>query len=238
MAGSLKALKQEPVIFLPKLVSTFLGALWFVYLLDALKTAQVSPDILPLALGSTIALLFVGLFASVLVSAMVELRKSYSGTTLLRQSMARNGGKLLDTLKAVGFILSVMVVSYLVAGAGLLAYYIYGNVLFLSTGIVISLLIVFGMSYYLYFLPVSLFQKDSWRTAMRDSSKVSSGNRRDVALLMVFSLLILAPALYFTGRLETLGYAGFVASRMISGVVNTYVFVLSPEYYLSAEGLD
>lgn len=238
MTGSLRALREEPVIFAPKLASTFLGALWFVFLLDAVKTSQISPSLLPLALGSTVALLFVGLFASVLVSAMVDLKDRYSGIELLKRSVIGSRDKMLDLAVAVFLIVSVMFLSYLVSGIGLLAYYLYGSVLFLASGVLLSLLIVFGMSYYLYFLPVSLFQKKSWKAALKDSSKVSSSNRRDVVLLMLFSLVLLAPAVYFTGRLETLGYAGFVASRMISGIVNTYVFVLSPEYYLGAERLD
>ncbi|WEL19713.1 hypothetical protein [Candidatus Nanohalococcus occultus] len=238
LAGSLNALKHNPVLFFPKLVSTFLGALWFVAVFDAVKTPETSLMVLPVILVSTVILLFVGLSASVMVSSMVEMRERYSDLALLKQGAYATAGKVSDILVSVIGLVVFMITVYMIAVLGFVAYYMTQRIVFLAAGLLISFILVMASGFYLYFLPVSLFEKDSWKKALRDSSSFSSENSRDVGMMMVFSLVLLAPAFYFTGRLETLGYVGFIVSRMVSGLVNTYVFTLGPEYYLGSQGLD
>lgn len=238
LAGSLKALKQNPVIFLPKLVSTFLGAIWFVAILDTAKSGQVSLSILPIFLVSIIALLFIGLFASVLVSAMVDLRDRNSGLRLLKRATVSSREKLFDIAVATAFIFGITIVTYLIFVLGFLAYLLTQSTFVLALAVILSFGAVFLISFFLYFIPVSIFEKNSFSEALKDSSGFSSDNSKDVTLLMAFSFLLLVPAFLFTGKLETLGYAGFVVSRMVSGLVNTYVFTVSPEYYLSSKSLD
>lgn len=238
LADSLKALKQNPVIFAPKLASTFIGAIWFVAILDISKKSKLSLELGAVFLASTVVLLFIGLLASVLVSAMVDLRDNYSGLKLLKEGLYESKDSILSIALTVGAVVLGMIFSYIFIFAGIIGYYMTGSLLVLVLSVSIGFLIVLAMGFYLYFIPISLFEKESFREALSDSSGFSSENSWDVSLLMVFSLVLLAPALYFTGRLETLGYIGFVLSRMVSGIVNTYVFTLSPEYYLSAQSSD
>lgn len=238
LTGSLDALIQNPVLFIPKLISSFLGSLWFVIVIDRLKASKISLEFLLASLISMVALLFLGIFASVIVSAMVDLKEEFRGLQLLKKAMCISSSKILQIILVVLGVVALLLFTYFIAALGLVSYILFENLVLFALASALSFFIVLAFGFYFYFVPVSIVKKNSPIQAIKNSSAVSSENRRDVSVLMLFSLVLLTPALYFTGELETLGYAGFVASRVVSGIVNTYVFTLSPEYYLSAESLD
>ncbi len=234
LVESFRTLKERPVIFLPKLFSTFLSSLMLVWLLEyfpaTAPTASLSVAVTPFVF--LIVLGFVGVAASLMVASMV---KNNEKGNLLGQALTdvshRSKTLFLTTI-------AVVVISFLTAFPaviGVLSYQFTGNILALSGGILLSLTSVLFLSFASYFLPITLLEKDSLTKGFSASLGESRNNSREVTALLLFSLVLLIVAFISTGTLEKLGYVGFIAGRMISATVNTYFFVVSPTYYLESE---
>ncbi|MFB6147440.1 MAG: hypothetical protein ABEJ66_01010, partial [Candidatus Nanohaloarchaea archaeon] len=79
----------------------------------------------------------------------------------------------------------------------------------------------------------SLLEKGSVGRGFRDSARTSMENSREVVPLTLLSFALLAAAsLTPDAGMKLLGYAGFLTMRLVSGIVTTYIFVVSPNYYL------
>lgn len=227
---SFRVLRERPVIFLPKLFSTFLSSLMLVWLLEYLpKTGEASVTTAVLPFIFLIALGFVGVSASLMVASMVK----HSRKEALLKQASRD---VLERWKVLfSTTLAVTAVSFLIsfpAVLGVLFYRFTGNIFVIAAGAILSMCMILFLSFASYFLPVTLLEKDSLVKGFSASLGESRQNSREVTALLLFSLLLLGVAFLSTGSLEALGYAGFVVGRLVSAVINTYFFVISPTYYL------
>lgn len=227
LVESLRTLRQEPSLFIPKILSTSAGAIWFIALVAGPRTGQALT--VYSAAGVFVALL--GVFASIMMASMV--RKKGSKNALVegfRESLGYWKRIVLFFL----LVLLIGLVIYIPLAIGFTLYYFAGLKLYFLIGGVLSLLLLLLSGFLLYFFPISLLEKGSVLKGLRDSANVSRQNWREVGLLTVFSFMLLGLA-SFSGNtgMELFGYAGFFALRLLSGIVTTYIFVVSPEYYLS-----
>ncbi len=227
---SFRTLREKPVIFLPKLFSTFLSSLTMVWLLEYFPTssnASASTAALPFVF--LILLGFVGVAASMMVASMVK----YSGETDILKKSAEDVFRRSKTVLST--TLAVVLLSFLIsfpAVIGLVMYQFSGGIIAAIAGITLSFLLAVFFSFASYFLPITLLEKDSLKKGFSASMAESRNNSREVTVLLLFSIALLGVAFASTGTLEKLGYAGFLAGRMVSAVINTYFFVVSPTYYL------
>jgi hypothetical protein len=223
LTDSFQLLREEPRFFVPKLVSTFLGALWAIGLLS-----RTGPLHLYALTGLPLAA--VALFVSVMLASMVENRESGS---VLRDGFHGALVRWREILVSFFAFMLAVVVLYIPFAVGFVSYYFSGELLLLAAGIFLSLLMLVAFSFLSYFFPISLLQEESVLDGFRDSVSTSLGNSREVLPLTLLSFALLGVAAVTPDAgMAALGYTGFFVMRMISGVVTTYIFVVSPNYYL------
>lgn len=218
LLDSFRLLRSKPALFIPKTVSTLLGSVWFIGFLEQTQSYTFFLLLMPL-------LVLLGLFTSVLLASAVRensLRRGFYSTFRPRE--------MLDlVLASTGLVILLFLVSLPLSG-GIYFYSQTGSLFWMAAGAATTLVLTVFLTYRVYFLPVALTE-NAVVEALKTSSRTSSRNRRDVLALTALSFVLLGVAFGLRGALEVLGYLGFVAGRLLSSVVNTYLFVVSPKYY-------
>lgn len=232
MEESFDLLLEEPRLFVPKIFSTLTASIFMILLLDKMVSSPaVSPVEVSLMFAGLLAISVLGVYSSMMLSSMVKSDERSLFTAFMDvRSRLRN---VLYT--AAGFLLLGTSISILPV-AGYLSYLTYGEAFILLIPGLLFLAAVMAVSYASYFLPITLLERKGVRSAVSDSFRTSEENRNIVIGLLLFSLALIAVAMLSTGYLEKLGYAGFVAGRLVSSIVNTYIFTVSPAYYIESRG--
>jgi hypothetical protein len=219
-------LRERPVLFVPRLVSTGLSTSLIVAWFSGWLGSFLFIAFFPL-------LAVLGAFTPVMVSSMVEKED--------RENLLRHG--LYESLslwpQIAGLTLLTAFLAFLNSlplTLGMLATYVTGNIVYAATGIALSLVFLLGVSFGLYFVPISLVADGDFFKSLRSSFNASNNNRKEVVALTLFSLAVLVASSYVTGWLKDIGLLVFSVGRMVSAVVGTYLLVISPQYYLENEG--
>lgn len=226
LRDSFEMLLDRPQLFAPRIFSSSLSSLvivgWAVGQLGTLQFLALFPFIT-----------VIGSFTPVIVSSMVKNRED--------EKPLKTGFK--DSLHLWKPVLGFTVVTILLGfvnsiplAAGLTATYMTGEIMFLVAGLFISLLMLLTIAFSFYFVPITLLETGNLFGSIKDSVNTSRNNRREVTLLMVFSLIVLTASSLTTGQLRNFGLAIFFLGRMISSIVGTYLIVISPHYYLKQGG--
>jgi hypothetical protein len=170
-----------------------------------------------------------GVFVSLMVASMV---KNRSSNEILKRGFfeaLRNWKAVLPT--AFFFLIAGFLVAMPI-GLGLIYFIQFGNMYALAASSVLSLLLIIGISFLSYFLPITLLEKKSFFSGFSKSMKSSRKSSKTVLSLTLFSIALLSLAFGSNKYLQTLGYMGFVVGRLLATTINTYLFVISPSYYL------
>ena len=219
---SFRLLWREPKLFVPKLISTFLSSVWIIAALSGtLTTAQM--------LITFPFVMLTGVFVSLMVASMVKNKESEK---ILREGFlnaAKSWKAIIPT--AIFFLITGFVV-VVPLGIGLTYYIRFGNFTLLVIGSVLSVFLVIAVSFFSYFLPITLLEKGSFFSGFKRSLQSSRKSSRTVLTLTIFSMILLILAFASSEYLQALGYIGFLTGRLMATVVNTYLFVISPSYYL------
>lgn len=223
--SSLEMLKEKPVLFLPKLLSSGIGSFWFIGFLENYGSNIHYIISMPF-------LIFMSVIVSVLVSGMVK---------GINQGVERPFRFALKEIRSrittlVGTSLLLLVVTFLMSipmSVGVFLYFTTGSIAAIVIGLLITLVLSIGFGFVIYFLPATLVDKDSTIDAFKQSFRSSNENRADVTKLIIFSFGLLIVASASSGIGQTLGYIGFVLGRLVSSIVSTYLYVVSPKYYFS-----
>lgn len=222
---SFRLLWAEPRLFLPKLASTFLSSIWLL----GFVSGRVSPVQMLVFFPF---IMIIGVFVSLMVASMVKNRETEK---ILRKGFieaAKSWKAIIPTaifFQIAGFVVAVPI------GLGLTYFIQFGNTIALITGSILSLALVVGISFVSYFLPITLLEKDSFRSGFSKSMQSSKKSSKTVLLLTLFSIVLLGLALGSSEYFQALGYAGFLVGRLLATTVNTYLFVISPSYYLEQD---
>jgi hypothetical protein len=229
LRDSFRTLLDQPKMFIPRLVSTSISTLWVLSLLGFSGAGGMSLESLNwlFYLGSAPLIMFLGVFVSVMLAEMVaenpSLRKAFSRALSKWKTLVLiSGGLLISTL-----------LIYLPVALGLTLAFISGQVFFIWLGFIVSLILLFGFSIAIFFLPVSVSEGGGLMESVLDSAKTSRTNSREVTALTLFSFLLLGVAFLMQGALQTIGVIGFVLSRFVSAVTTTYILVVSPKMYVA-----
>ncbi|MFB6208647.1 MAG: hypothetical protein ABEJ56_00740 [Candidatus Nanohaloarchaea archaeon] len=230
---SLEMLWENPVIFLPKLVSTGMSSVLLVLIVSNFQFLKSlsSYKLLAVALILPLIMTLIGVLASMLVAAMV---KHFDDPRIVRKSITEVVERIRQAVKTT-LLLAALAVTISVPMSLLYFYYLGGgSTFYLVLAGLLILLAVIAISFASYFLPATLLEHSTLTKSVKDSYSVSRDNSGLVTSLVFLSIIMLGAAFLSSGILEKLGYAGFLLGRMSSTVVNTYVFVMSPKIYYSA----
>lgn len=218
---SLAMLRQKPRLFLPRFISTGISTVWFLGFFESLGNPFMYILTMPF-------IVLLGVFVSMMLADMVKIRDEPG---FLKKSFMSTVGRWKKLAGTTMFFLATSFVMSLPASLGFIAFSYTGNPIWLL-GVAVSFLAVILLSFVVYFLPISLVEKTGIVESFTDSARTSFQNSREVTFLLLISLGLLGIATVSQGALEGLGYAGFVASRLLSAVMTTYLFVVSPAYYM------
>lgn len=233
LTRSFQKVTQNPKLFLPKIFSTVFASTILLVFLDSpqtiLNVAGSGVRAVLLTIGLVFIMGIIALTASLMVAEMAY-RDEYRLLKTLKKVLGNKrsilGFTFLTTLLA---LLMPLLVVFLLQFYGVVA---------ATLGFILSVLIIFLFGYYGYFLPVTLLNSGIGK-AFRESLNLSRKNQREVIPLTLLSFGMVGVAFALEGQLRYLGYIGFVAARVVSTAVNTYIFVISPELYSSvSKSLD
>jgi hypothetical protein len=220
---SFRMLLERPVLFIPRLISSTISSaamiFWILGWIDTFTFLAVFPIV-----G------IVGSFTPIMVSSMVE---KESKKKLLRKGFIETLGLWKQIL---GFTMLTFVLAFINSiplSLGLIASINTGNPVYVAGGLLISLIILISISFGLYFVPISLIKEGKLFKGIGNAIDTSNENRKEVTLLILFSLAVLGISSTTTGYLRDIGLSIFFIGRMASSVVGTYLLVISPQYYLS-----
>ncbi|MFB6144992.1 MAG: hypothetical protein ABEJ99_00630 [Candidatus Nanohaloarchaea archaeon] len=222
LVDSFRMLYRRPKIFAPKIVSMAMSSTLLILFLSSRIDYFTMLVLLPI-LG------MVGLFASVMVAYMV---KEEGQDNILKNSFY---AALSRWKPAAAVSIVILVIGFVTAIPLTFALFYYaetGSVLAVTVGVVIAVAAVLLAGFASYFLPITLLEENSLKGSILDSFRTSRENSKEVTLLLLVSLILLGVAFASDSYLQVLGYAGFIVGRVISTVVNTYLFVVSPTFYL------
>lgn len=222
LIGSFKLLSKRPKLFIPKILSTIFGALWFIGIISGTGNPIYYIAGLPF-------LVFLGVAVSVVLAGMV---KNQDSDRMLIEGLKTGRENLGSVMKASLGMLILTFVTSIPASAGVYLYLTTGELVFPAFLVGSTLLVTLGISFGIYFLPITLVEKGSLLKGLKSSKTAAFSNSKEVMTLTMLSFGLLALAFGTQGFMEKLGYIGFFAGRMVSAVVTTYLFVVSPEYYL------
>mgnify|MGYP006291021771 CR=1 FL=1 len=173
-----------------------------------------------------------GVFVSLMVASMVKNRGSEK---ILRKGFYEASGSWKSILPGALFFLVTGFVVVIPLGIGLTFYLQFGNIIVLMSGVIVSLGMIIGISFYSYFLPITMLEKKSFSSGLKESIQSSRKSSKTVLSLTLFSITLLVIAFTSSEYLQALGYVGFLVGRLLATTVNTYLFVVSPSYYLSQD---
>lgn len=235
LGSSFKMLVQRPQLFIPKLFSTFFSSIFLIFIVSNLNSLYQSysvPKVLGFVALSVILLSFIGFFVSLMVASMV---RSNSKNSILSESFYEVLGDVPLILKSSLALVAFSFLVSIIFSIGLQASILTGNIFYTAIAAGLGLLLILGVSFGIYFLPITLLEESGLTKGLKSSLKTSKNNSVEVTVLLIFSFLLLGLAAISTGIMEKLQYLGFLLGRLISTVVNTYLFVVSPKYYLEAD---
>lgn len=220
---SFRLLGNQPRLFVPKLFSAIISSLWVVGFFSGRLSITYTVALVPI-------ISFLGVFASLMVAAMVRNREDKS---LKKGFVDASKSWKVMVYTVLFFGLAGLMLSVPV-GLGLYAYIYYGSIEILAATAVVSLVLLAVLTVATYFLPITLLENKSFKEGFKDSLETSRSRPGEVTMLTLLSFVLLLLAFASNDYLETLGYAGFILGRMVSAVVTTYIFVVSPRYYLAS----
>lgn len=226
---SFEMLKNQPKFFIPRLFSTTISTAWFILVFDnylsKLTSMSYSVPEMVFYLISGPLIVFMGVAVSIMLARMVdegpELKSSFYYTL----------GRMKTVLIVTWGMMSLGVMMALPLTLGIVLYPVLG-IAVLAGSAALTVLMMVGVFYLLYFLPITLVENTGVIDSIKDSISSSRENRKEVSIMLLFSFALLGIAGLAQGALEFLGYLAFAASRFISVIVTTYLFVVSPKLYL------
>ncbi len=226
-------LLENPRIFTPKIISTSISTVWilsFTLIFQESLRTPGAPEtgLLYLYLFSAPLIGFLGVFVSVMMADLVKTSSNIS----LRESFRNTLEKWRSLIGVSTALLAATLFVSLPASIGTASYLLTGEIFYIAAGAAVTLLLTILLTFTIFFLPITILEKGKLDKSVKKSLKASRHNSREVTLLLLHSTVLLVLGATMQGTLGNLGLAGFAASRLISAVTTTYLFIVSPKMYL------
>ncbi|MFB6115945.1 MAG: hypothetical protein ABEK10_00390 [Candidatus Nanosalina sp.] len=229
LVESFRMLLDQPKMFLPKIFSTSISTIWILSFpgLHSGQVSSVEVSSLIYYVASMPLIVLLGVFVSVMLAEMVADKPS------LRRSLMKTLNKWKTLLAVSAGIIFSAVLLYIPTVLGIVTTFMTGRIVFTGAGVAVSLLLLLGFSFAIFFLPISIAEGNGLLSSFSNSLNASKKNSREVSVLMVFSLALLGVAFSMQGPLQSISIIGFIVSRFTSAITTTYLFVVSPRMYLT-----
>lgn len=219
-------LREEPILFVPKLFSALVGALWFIGFLESFGSRMAYLVSYPVMILFSVAV-------SVLISVMVKQKKEDNGVSLAAGLEDLWSRKRQVVYTSLALTVIIVLISMPMA-IGLTFYLLIYDMVYLVIGFLLTFLMMLVFAIGIYFLPATLVSEDDFLSSFRESFRSATEHSRDVLFLTLLSFALLLLASLSSGLGEVVGYAGFVFGRLLSAVFSTYIYVVSPSYYFAS----
>ncbi|MFB6180819.1 MAG: hypothetical protein ABEJ93_02990 [Candidatus Nanohalobium sp.] len=174
-------------------------------------------------------IILLGVFVPLMTAEMVR-RKDEEG--ILLKGFTATLKQWPQVLATCFLMFVVIVVTSVPAVLGFSLFYLTGSMVYLAGGIGLTVLLTLVESFLIYFLPISVVTERSFFTGLKNAVKSSFDSKKEVSALTLFSFAMFGIVLTAQGPLEGLGASFFVLGRLLSAAVTTYMFVVSPNFYL------
>lgn len=228
LLDSLKLLKRRPQLFLPKMTSALISSAWIIVLFNMLQSRQLQ-QLLNYYTVTTPLIILLGVFVPLMTAEMIRDRDRKN---LLKFSFMKTLENWKKVIGVTFLMFMILFATSMPAIIGMIGMQLTGTLSLGVLGIAVSFLMIIGLSFLIYFLPISVLSENSLIEGVQSSMNTSMKNRREVAVLMVFSFGLFLIAFASQGATRNLGFAAFIFGRLLSATVTTYTFVISPNYYL------
>lgn len=217
---SISLAKEEPYIFLPKLIYILISSFWIIGFLSRVGNIYFYLFTMPI-------LVYLSFFSSVMIASIAK----ESGKSLKHHfSQVYNLKKYL--LYLVLTLFSISMVAGIPAVLGVILIQLYGLYYIGVILVILGGLLSLGAAFYFYFVPISFIENKKTKAVLKDSFSMSSNNSSEVLLLFGISIGLLVGAQLSEGVFRSIGHIGFVVARVLESIVSTYIFILGSKYYL------
>ncbi|MDD5317783.1 MAG: hypothetical protein PHF51_03560 [Candidatus ainarchaeum sp.] len=237
--GALRELARDPVLFLPKLVSTTLYIPPYLVLVrssvEAAKNPLLSQGLLGAeapALLALFALAPLWIFIDSMYPELVR-QRSETGKLGFRAAARHVLGRFPKILAVTAILLAIGLAAMLPFAALAALGVVFASLPLIALGALGLAAAVFVLGIAFYFTPTSIvIGEGSVLGSLREGYALSRANFGPVFWLTLLSFALLLAGFYAEGAFSALGEAGFVAGRYLGAVVTVYLYVLNPSAYL------
>lgn len=236
LAQSLRFLRDNPLFFLPKLISITISNTLYLHLIYSFQS--ITAILTPAALGRiAMVTLIVFPMSNFVFGLYPTLVKNYHNNNKFDFLTAAK-----VSLRRLPQLLAVMIIISLVTGMiaapffGLFYWsYLLSNTSLMIISGLIAALILLALSVAFYFAPTStiLDKQSSITNSFRESYTLARSVPWKLSAITIFSGLLLVASYTLTGVLEQLGIIAFFLGRYIGVMISTYLTIINPEMYLN-----
>lgn len=236
LAQSLRFLRDNPLFFLPKLISITISNTLYLHLIYSFQS--ITAILTPAALAKiAIVIIIVFPMSNFVFGLYPTLVKNYQNDNRFDfTAAAKVSLRRLPQLLAVMIVIS-LVTSIIAAPFFGLFYWSYSlsHTLLMAISGLFTVLVLIALSVIFYFAPTStiLDRRASITNSFRESYKLARGVPWKLSAITLFSGLLLVASYTLTGVLEQLGIIAFYLGRYIGVMISTYLTIINPEMYLS-----
>ncbi|VVC72182.1 Uncharacterised protein [uncultured archaeon] len=243
--GAFTELARDPVLFIPKLVSTTLYIPPYLVLfqstLAAAKNPLLSASLLQNELYSFAALILLAPVWIFIDSMYPELVRQRAATGKLDFKAAalhvsRRFLKIFAlsiALLVIAMVFSLPFVAFIAAGV------VFGFLPLLLIGFLGAAAVALAFGVIFYFSPTSMILgKGSVSGSLKEGYSLSRQNFGFVFWLTLISFSVLLIGFYAEGALQGLGEIGFILGRYLGAILTVYIYVLNPSAYLEVSKPD
>jgi len=250
LKDSLALLRKEPKAFLPKLVTTFLYSVYFLWgarltvtlyrLTDEPNTAGLSGMMVQVLLFFLfiVAILLADLLSYAMYPSIVAAHREGKQVKLLQSLKdAIRAWKVIITFGAI--IFAVMTAISLPATMLALSPYGTGNPLLTAAAGILAIIAVIALSIAVFFVvPIAVVEHSGVIPTFLQSLKLGMKHTPEllqinlILLVLVTTSLIITMLSEFQGITAGLAIAAFIITRLVQALIYSYICVINPYVYL------
>jgi hypothetical protein len=235
LISSIRMLQERPVLFLPKIVDAIIWSFFWLTAADGITNpASLTPQRLQFMLVFLIAMIPIQVW--IYNSYFIIVRQHHEGDIDMVEAFREGIGKLPE---GIGAFLIPFVIGSVLAVPGTILFTLgimTGDIVFQAVGAVLAGIAVLGTGIAFYLSPVSVvLGEGSFRSEFSRGFRSSQKHRREVTIIAVLSVLLLAVTTVLEGRLEQIGTIGFILGRIGGSVINLYLLLVNPTLLLASE---
>lgn len=240
LVEAFQLLREEPRLFLPRIVMTFLWSFFWIYAAQIFRTALAPDTVVSLetvTVTSILAMILVPVQLAVYNAYFIMARQHETVKHINMHDAFYRGLLKLPESIAVFSLLGTMALILGMPGAMIFLYGIaLQNGYVMMAGLVLSGTAVSAVMLLSYFTPVSVvLGEKSFLENIKEGVQVSRTERHAILVLTLLSFATLLLTFLVDGGLRQAGIVGFFLGRFVAAVLGVYLIIINPELFLHVE---